>query len=222
MTGPAAVEGDPVLIGAALVSNLLNNAVRHNVVGGRVEVATGGEGSHGGALGDQHRTRHSRHRHRSPLPALPTPRPAARTPRQRPRPRPVHSPGDRDRARRDDHRPTLGRRRGSDRSGVPGRRGRDRRTRVSTGVRSPLRREDKPHRLPGTACPLLGPGGPAWIRGGLDAGRSSTRLAAAHRSDLAVDDAIQLTPGPRRPPASDARTGVESGAAVALAGIVTR
>jgi signal transduction histidine kinase len=38
-TTPATVEGDPLLV-ERLVANLLTNAVRHNVVGGRVEVVT--------------------------------------------------------------------------------------------------------------------------------------------------------------------------------------
>jgi signal transduction histidine kinase len=37
---PAPLEGDPLLV-ERLVVNLLNNAVRHNVVDGRVEVVTG-------------------------------------------------------------------------------------------------------------------------------------------------------------------------------------
>jgi signal transduction histidine kinase len=39
-SSPAPVEGDPLLV-ERLVANLLTNAVRHNVVGGRVEVVTG-------------------------------------------------------------------------------------------------------------------------------------------------------------------------------------
>jgi signal transduction histidine kinase len=39
MTGPAPAEGDPVLV-ERLAANLLTNAVRHNVPGGRVEVRT--------------------------------------------------------------------------------------------------------------------------------------------------------------------------------------
>ena len=44
---PAALDGDPVLI-RRLVSNLIENAVRHNVPGGHIEVATGT--THGRAL----------------------------------------------------------------------------------------------------------------------------------------------------------------------------
>jgi signal transduction histidine kinase len=40
VTTPAPLEGDPLLTGR-LVANLLANAVRHNVAGGRVEVVTG-------------------------------------------------------------------------------------------------------------------------------------------------------------------------------------
>ena len=39
-TRPAALHGDPLLI-ERLVANLIDNAVRHNVTGGRVEIATG-------------------------------------------------------------------------------------------------------------------------------------------------------------------------------------
>jgi signal transduction histidine kinase len=39
-TSPAPLEGDPRLV-ERLVANLLNNALQHNVVGGRVEIATG-------------------------------------------------------------------------------------------------------------------------------------------------------------------------------------
>jgi signal transduction histidine kinase len=39
-TRPAALDGDPVLV-ERLVANLIDNAVRHNVTGGRVEIATG-------------------------------------------------------------------------------------------------------------------------------------------------------------------------------------
>jgi signal transduction histidine kinase len=40
VTEPAPLEGDPLLV-ERLVANLLTNAVRHNVPGGRIEVATG-------------------------------------------------------------------------------------------------------------------------------------------------------------------------------------
>jgi signal transduction histidine kinase len=39
-TGPAALDGDPLLI-ERLVANLIDNAVRYNLPGGRVEIATG-------------------------------------------------------------------------------------------------------------------------------------------------------------------------------------
>ena len=40
MTEPATLDGDPLLV-ERLVANLLTNAVRHNIAGGRVEVVTG-------------------------------------------------------------------------------------------------------------------------------------------------------------------------------------
>ena len=40
MTEPAPLDGDPLLV-ERLVANLVTNAVRHNVPGGRVEVSTG-------------------------------------------------------------------------------------------------------------------------------------------------------------------------------------
>jgi len=40
VTEPAPLDGDPLLV-ERLVANLLTNAVRHNVAGGRVEVVTG-------------------------------------------------------------------------------------------------------------------------------------------------------------------------------------
>ena len=46
-TQPAALEGDPLLV-ERLVANLFDNAVRHNVAGGRVEIAT--ETKHGCAV----------------------------------------------------------------------------------------------------------------------------------------------------------------------------
>jgi signal transduction histidine kinase len=42
MLGPAAVDGDPQLI-ERLVANLIDNAIVHNVVGGRIDVATATE-----------------------------------------------------------------------------------------------------------------------------------------------------------------------------------
>jgi signal transduction histidine kinase len=41
-TQPAALDGDPLLV-ERLVANLIGNAVRHNVTGGRVEVTTGSD-----------------------------------------------------------------------------------------------------------------------------------------------------------------------------------
>ena len=57
VTAPAPLDGDPLLV-ERLVANLLDNAVRHNVVDGRVEVATEVTGGQGRAVGDQHRTAH--------------------------------------------------------------------------------------------------------------------------------------------------------------------
>ena len=57
VTEPAPLDGDPLLI-ERLVANLLTNAVRHNVAGGRVEIWTGVEGRQGRPVGDQHRTTH--------------------------------------------------------------------------------------------------------------------------------------------------------------------
>jgi signal transduction histidine kinase len=42
-TGPAILEGDPVLV-PQLVSNLIDNAVRHNVPGGDIRISTGTSG----------------------------------------------------------------------------------------------------------------------------------------------------------------------------------
>jgi signal transduction histidine kinase len=44
VTEPAPLDGDPMLV-ERLVANLLTNAVRHNIAGGRVEVRTGVKGS---------------------------------------------------------------------------------------------------------------------------------------------------------------------------------
>jgi signal transduction histidine kinase len=41
--GPATIDGDPLLV-QQLVGNLIDNAVRHNVPGGDVQVATGTSG----------------------------------------------------------------------------------------------------------------------------------------------------------------------------------
>jgi signal transduction histidine kinase len=43
---PAALDGDPVLI-ERLAANLMDNAIRHNVPGGTIEVATGSGSGHG-------------------------------------------------------------------------------------------------------------------------------------------------------------------------------
>ncbi len=47
MTEPAPLDGDPLLV-ERLVANLVTNAVRHNVPGGRVEIRTGA--THGAAV----------------------------------------------------------------------------------------------------------------------------------------------------------------------------
>jgi signal transduction histidine kinase len=44
--GPAAVEGDPLLV-QQLVTNLIDNAVRHNVPGGDIQITTGTTSGHG-------------------------------------------------------------------------------------------------------------------------------------------------------------------------------
>ena len=110
VTEPAPLDGDPLLI-ERLVANLLTNAVRHNIPGGRVKIRTGvkdGEAvlsvaNTGPLVPPAER--------RPPLPALPTARSASGTLQGRARARTVHRPGHRDRTRRHHHRPPHARRR---------------------------------------------------------------------------------------------------------------
>ena len=83
---PAPTNGDAALLGR-LAGNLIENAIRHNEPGGRVEVVTGpasdaGRGPPGGA---QHRRGHRPRRRRRPVRAVPAPR---RRPGRRARRRP--------------------------------------------------------------------------------------------------------------------------------------
>ena len=69
---PAVLDGDPLLI-QRLVSNLIDNAVRHNVPGGHIQVATGTSRPRR-LVGDQLRAGHPGRRGRPAVPALPATR----------------------------------------------------------------------------------------------------------------------------------------------------
>ena len=97
--GRAPCYGDHLLT-ERLVANLVDNAVRHNVAGGNVEVSTANQGRPRRPVGGQHRAGHPARRGRSAVPALPAARRTPRPPRRRPRPRPVHRPSHRHRPRR--------------------------------------------------------------------------------------------------------------------------
>ena len=96
VTPPAPLDGDPLLV-ERLVANLLTNAVRHNLAGGRVEVVTGVNDGRAMPVGDQYRAAHPGRGSRPPLPALPAARSAPGKLPGRARPRTVHRPGHRDR-----------------------------------------------------------------------------------------------------------------------------
>ena len=70
---PAATSGDPVLL-ERLAANLISNAIRHNVAGGRLAVATRIGSGLRRPLDRQHRCAGPGRRGRPPLPALPTAR----------------------------------------------------------------------------------------------------------------------------------------------------
>ena len=54
---PAALDGDPALV-ERMVSNLVDNAVSHNVAGGHVQISTGTSDGQGRSDGDQYRPGH--------------------------------------------------------------------------------------------------------------------------------------------------------------------
>ena len=94
---PAILDGDPLLV-QQLVNNLIDNAVRHNIPGGNIQITT--KTSYAGAVlsvtnSGQVIPPTEVDRLFQPFQRL-GPRPA----RQRPRPRPVHRPHDRHRPRR--------------------------------------------------------------------------------------------------------------------------
>ena len=115
---PAVLDGDPLLI-QQLAANLIDNAVRHNIPGGDIQVGTAT--SDAGAVLSVTNSGQviPRRRGRPPVPALPAARPAPRPPRRRPRPRPVHRQGHRHRARRHHHRAPPARRRPDHRRHLP-------------------------------------------------------------------------------------------------------
>ena len=115
---PAALDGDPLLI-QQLAANLIDNAVRHNIPGGHVQITTGTSHGRRRPVGDQLRAGHPGRRRRPPVPALPAARPASGPPRRRPRPWPVHRPRHRRRPRRHHHRAAPARRRPVHRRHLP-------------------------------------------------------------------------------------------------------
>ena len=115
---PAALDGDPLLV-QQLAANLIDNAVRHNIPGGDIQITTSDQPRRRRPVGGQLRAGHPARRGRPPVPALPAARPAPRPPRRRPRPRPVHRPRHRRRPRRHHHRAAPARRRPGHRRHLP-------------------------------------------------------------------------------------------------------
>lgn len=95
---PASTTGDPALLDR-LLANLISNAFRHNIAGGRVDVATCIR-SKRAVLGRQHGSGRSVTRTAAPLPALSTPRIESTVVRRRRRRRRRTRPRDRGRDRR--------------------------------------------------------------------------------------------------------------------------
>ena len=115
---PAWAAGDPDLL-ERLAANLVSNAIRHNIVGGRIEVATRTES--GRAYLSVANTGPLIPAGEAPasLPTLPTARTPSRRLRGRRRARPRHRASDRRRTRRHRHRTSPNRRRPRNRRRVP-------------------------------------------------------------------------------------------------------
>ena len=113
----ALTVGSPQLA-EQLAANLIDNALRHNLPGGQVDVVTATRhccavlavANTGPAVGI---------RHRPALPTLPAAHRRPHQPRRRTRPGPVHRPGHRQRPPRNHHRPPPARRRPVHRSELP-------------------------------------------------------------------------------------------------------
>ena len=76
---PAILDGDPLLV-QQLVTNLIDNAVRHNIPGGNIQITTSDQLRRRRPVGDQLRAGHPADRGRPPVPALPAARPPPRPP----------------------------------------------------------------------------------------------------------------------------------------------
>ena len=116
--GPAPAVGSPRLA-ERLVANLVDNALRHNVPGGRVEVSTGTRDCRAVVSVANTGPADPAGRGRPALPAVPAARRGAHEPRRRLRPWPVDRPGHRRGARRQHHRPAPTGGRAGDRGRVP-------------------------------------------------------------------------------------------------------
>ena len=116
--GPAPTAGSPQLA-ERLAANLIDNALRHNLPGGRVEVATGTRDSRALLTVANTGPAVPAAAINTALPAVPAARRRPHQPPRRARPGPVHRPGHRRRPSRNHHRPPSARRRPVHRSQLP-------------------------------------------------------------------------------------------------------
>ena len=91
---PAATAGDPRLV-ERLIANLIDNAIRHNAPGGRIEITTGTRDRHRVPVDREHRPAHPARGDPASLPALPTSGRRPYPPHQRTRTGTLDRPSDR-------------------------------------------------------------------------------------------------------------------------------
>ena len=115
--GPALTAGSPRLA-EQLIANLIDNALRHNLPAGQMEVVTRTQNSRA-VLAVANTGPHPGNHDQPALPAIPTTHRRTRQPRRRARPGPVHRPSHRRRPRRNHHRPPPARRRPVHRGELP-------------------------------------------------------------------------------------------------------
>ncbi len=93
---PAPTAGDPRLL-ERLIANLIDNAIRHNTPGGRLEITTGTPRPPRLPVDREHRPDHSARTDPASLPTLPTPGRRPHPPQQRSRTGTLDRPSDRQR-----------------------------------------------------------------------------------------------------------------------------